>query len=90
MLEAFNPYLKFSMDSTSTVLYKQAWSSHRVWDESDRSDANIGSDSSRCIWMFYAVHFDKPVNILHTQYIIIKLIIILDCFTYCIFTGEGN
>ena len=32
----------------------------------------------------------KPVNTLHTQYIIIKLIIRLDCFTYCIFSGEGK
>ena len=32
----------------------------------------------------------KPVNTLYTQYIIIKLIIILVCFTYCIFSGEGN
>ena len=96
MLEAYNPYLKFSMDSTNknnTTVYRQAWSSHRVRHESDRSDANIGSDSSRRIWKFYAVHFHKaikPVNILHTHYIIIKLVIILDCFTYCIVSGEGN
>ena len=93
MLEAYNPYLKCSLDSTNTTRYRQAWSSHRVWDESDRSDANIGSDSSRRILMFYAVRFHKaitPVNILHTHYIIIKLILILDCFTYCIFICEGS
>ena len=57
------------------------------------SDANIGSDSSQRIRKFYAVSFHKAiqtVNTLHTQYIIIKLIIILDCFTYCIVSGEGK
>ena len=72
MCEAYNPYLKFSMEHTNTTLYRQAWSSHRVWNESDRSDAYIGTDNSRCIWKFYAVRFRKtikPVNTLHTHFI---------------------
>ena len=32
----------------------------------------------------------KPVSTLHTEYIIIKLNIILDCCTYSIFSSEEN